>query len=254
MYAYATARSAGREARSSTGFRRVIFGSCRRLANYRWTSGARRSRRTSSARAAAFFHSGVRGQPRMYGVSMSVAWRASTWRRSLSSRSTEVVSTSGDTLGHAMTPRSLAMPLLALLASCGLFTDMATRRVTPPTEILVSLGDPEQYRLVLAHQAEGRGGNIHDPMSVARYQYHGCDMIFVNSIAGRVEGQHIRHSEASGPFRGFISFEGASATVRIEMFQYGGPQDGQFKPYRYNGTYPTRVVSKDTADTVCRNP
>ena len=153
-----------------------------------------------------------------------------------------------------MIPRALAMPLLALLGGCGLFTDMVSRRVAPPTEILISPADPGQYRLVLAHQAEGRGGNIHDPMSMAKYQYRGCDMIFVNSIARRVEGQHIRHSEASGPFRGFISFEGDSATVRIEMFQYGGPQDGQFKPYKYNGTYPTRVVSKDAADTACRNP
>jgi hypothetical protein len=144
------------------------------------------------------------------------------------------------------------MPLLALLPGCGLFTDMVTRRVTPPSEILISAGDPGEYRLVLAHQAEGRGGNIHDPFSVAKYEYRGCDVIFVNSTVGRVEGQQIRHSSASGPFRGFISFEGNSATVQIEMFLHDGSR--QFRRYQYNGTYPTRVVSKDIADIACGKP
>jgi hypothetical protein len=67
-----------------------------------------------------------------------------------------------------------------------------------------------------------------------------------------VEGQQIRHSSASGPFRGFISFEGNSATVQIEMFLHDGSR--QFRRYQYNGAYPTRVVSKDIADIACGKP
>jgi hypothetical protein len=66
-----------------------------------------------------------------------------------------------------------------------------------------------------------------------------------------VEERHIRFDGATGPFRGFIPFEGESATVQFEIFQYGGPQDGKFKPYRYNGTYPAKSVSKEIADKAC---
>ena len=153
-----------------------------------------------------------------------------------------------------MARRTLTMLLLALLSGCGLFSDMVTRRVTPPKEILVSPGGSGEYRLTLAHEAEGRGGNIHDPSSMAKYESRECDRIFVNSTAGRVEGQHIRLDGATGPFRGFISLEGESATVQFAIFQYGGPEDGKFKPYRYNGTYPTKPVSKEIADKACGKP